>query len=239
MRPGCSDDDDQRDQETAGQGAEHPPDGRADRPAHEPRHQVVPRRGQVGRDRADVAAELAAARQQDGDQARTGRRGPPRPGRAARARRGEERDDQGNQRVGTDEPGAGVQDVDPQGAEPAEAAHVVVTEERDDPPGGQERPESGTAVSSHGVRDTVALPMPRGTPWASSHPSAPTENAVGPRHGALRAGDPTSSTGSAMASSDRAAADAPATTARRRNGHPCRAMASGWRSGGGRDRADS
>ncbi len=36
----------------------------------------------------------------------------------------------------------------------------------------------------------------------------------------------TSSTGSAMASSDRAAAEAPATTARRRSGHPCRAVAS-------------
>ena len=60
----------------------------------------------------------------------------------------EERDDQGDQRVGPGEPGAGVQDVDPQGAEPAEAAHVVVTEERDDPPGGQERPDAGAPRSA-------------------------------------------------------------------------------------------
>ncbi len=85
---GVHGDDDQRDQDTAGQAAEHPPDGRAHRPAHEPRHQVVPRGGQVGRHRADVAAELTA----DGQHERRpgsgpGRRGPPRTGRAARARR--------------------------------------------------------------------------------------------------------------------------------------------------------
>ena len=187
----------------------------------------MPRGGQVGRDRADVAAELTAHGQHEGDQAQdqAAEDRPEQGGLHVRAA-AEERDDQGNQRVGPGEPGAGVQDVDPQGAEPAEAAHVVVTEERDDPPGSQERPERGTAVSSHGVRDTVALPMPRWTPWASSHPSAPTENAV--VHATVLCGlaTQTSSTGRAMASSDRAAAEAPATTARRRSGHPCRAMAS-------------
>src|SRR4051794_36571139 len=70
--------------------------------------------------------------------------------------------------------------------------------------------------------------MPRWTPWASSHPSAPTENAV--VHATVLCGlaTQTSSTGRAMASNDRAAADAPATTARRRSGHPCSAMASEW-----------
>ena len=170
-----------------------------------------------------------------------GRRGPPRPGRAARARRWP--------RIATTTATSVYAPVNPAPASRTSTRRAPKPPRRrtsSSPRSATTRRAArnaqsrGTAVSSHGVSDTVALPMPRWTPWASSHPSAPTENAV--VHATVLCGlaTQTSSTGRAMASSDRAAADGAGDDRPAAQRPP---LQGAWRrrrrSGGGRDRAGS